>query len=219
MGYVLRTGISFCDVGGRLLFLDTIADRYFCLGLDGEAAFRSLIVRRAPAQGEGAALAGLLRSGLLVETGSDQVPCPFLPPDPPTGSLLDEAGARIRIRDVAAATAALALARRSLRRRGLHATLCRLAERKSEADEVSVRRLGGMVAAFEYTARLARSHDQCLIRSIAAAQLFRRRNLPADLIIGVRLRPFAAHAWVQTGPWLVNDRVDTVNTYTPVLSL
>jgi hypothetical protein len=76
-----------------------------------------------------------------------------------------------------------------------------------------------VAVAFERTARIVRSHDQCLSRSLALARRLAALGLPADLVIGVRLRPFAAHCWVHAGEWLVNDRIDTVRTYTPILSV
>jgi hypothetical protein len=38
-----------------------------------------------------------------------------------------------------------------------------------------------------------------------------------DLVIGVRLAPFSFHAWVQFGDIVLNDEVDTVRPYTPIL--
>lgn len=53
MGYRLRSGISFCDVSGQLLFLDIVADRYFCLQPEAERGFRDLLAERSPAAAPG----------------------------------------------------------------------------------------------------------------------------------------------------------------------
>jgi len=37
----------------------------------------------------------------------------------------------------------------------------------------------------------------CLQRSIAATRLLRAYGVPAELVIGCRLAPFAGHAWVE----------------------
>jgi len=50
-------------------------------------------------------------------------------------------------------------------------------------------------------------------------QIALSRGLAADLVVGVRLNPFAAHSWVQAGSHVLNDRMDSVRTYTPVLVL
>ena len=38
-------------------------------------------------------------------------------------------------------------------------------------------------------------------------------------VIGVSLYPFAAHSWVQCGTALVNDRLDRVRHFTPILTI
>ena|ERR1035438_3455438 len=40
---------------------------------------------------------------------------------------------------------------------------------------------------------------RCLQHSAAAVCLLRLRRVPASLVIGVRTRPFLAHAWVEVG--------------------
>ncbi|MBX9815470.1 MAG: hypothetical protein A4S12_04415 [Proteobacteria bacterium SG_bin5] len=222
MGLALRAGISFCDVSDRLLFLDVVADRYFCLGEKAESAFRKMISRHDLDPGEMRALAGLLRSGILAETDDADVPMAFSPPDNPTASFLDISVQRADVRQVAAALSALAFTRLSLRFGHLHAVLRKLADAKpspSAAPTIAPESMQKVAAAFERTARIVRSHDQCLSRSVAVARRLAALGLPGDLVIGVRLRPFAAHSWVQAGAWLVNDRIDTVRTYTPILSV
>lgn len=222
MGLALRAGISFCDVSDRLMFLDVVADRYFCLGEKAECAFRKMIGRQELDPGEMRALAGLLRSGILKESAGAGIPTAFSPTGNPTASLLDMSVRHVEPRQVAAALSALAFTRLSLRFGRLHAVLRKLAEAKQPPTVVQARApemMQGVAAAFERTARIVRSHDQCLSRSIAMARRLAAMGLPADLVIGVRLRPFAAHSWVQAGAWLVNDRIDTVRTYTPILSV
>jgi transglutaminase-like putative cysteine protease len=38
---------------------------------------------------------------------------------------------------------------------------------------------------------------RCLQKSLVLTELLARRSIPATLVIGVRLDPFAAHAWVE----------------------
>jgi hypothetical protein len=220
MGLVLRSGISFCDAGGRLLFLDVVADRYFCLADATERAFRSMTDGRDHPDRD--ALAGLLRSGMLIETADATTPIPFGAVCAPTASLLDAQLPRCGVLPRAAALSTLALTRLSLRRSTLHAILRRLAETKTASSKAEVsasNAIEEVAAAFAWTARIVRSHDQCLSRSIAVARRLAALGLAGDLVIGVRLRPFAAHSWVQADGRLVNDRIDTVRTYTPILAV
>ena len=76
-----------------------------------------------------------------------------------------------------------------------------------------------IVAAFAASARVLRSHDQCLPRSLALAHAFIRAGLAADLLLAVRLRPFAAHCWVEHDGLIANDRAAHVDSYQPILIL
>ncbi|NKJ43473.1 lasso peptide biosynthesis B2 protein [Novosphingobium sp. SG720] len=222
MGLALRTGISFCDVSDRLLFLDVVADRYFCLGETAEHAFRTMIRRQELNSQEMRALAGLLRSGILVETTGAGVPSAFPPIGNPTASLLDLSLPRADPGQVAAALSALVATRLFLRFGRLQSVLDKLAAAKpppAAMASIVPEAMQAVAVAFEQTARMVRSHDQCLPRSVAVARWLAALGMSADLVIGVRLRPFAAHSWVQAGTWLVNDRIDTVRTYTPILSV
>jgi hypothetical protein len=46
----------------------------------------------------------------------------------------------------------------------------------------------------------------CLQRSIATALLMRRHGIQARLVLGARLVPFKAHAWVEVDRIPVNDK-------------
>jgi hypothetical protein len=50
----------------------------------------------------------------------------------------------------------------------------------------------------------------CLQRSAATACLLKQYGVPAQLVIGARQMPFKAHAWVEVGGRVVNDK-----PYTP----
>jgi len=46
----------------------------------------------------------------------------------------------------------------------------------------------------------------CLQRSAATACLLKRHGVPAQMMIGARRMPFGAHAWVEVGGRVVNDK-------------
>ena len=46
----------------------------------------------------------------------------------------------------------------------------------------------------------------CLQRSAATACLLKRYGVPAQMVIGAQQMPFKAHAWVEVGGRLVNDK-------------
>jgi hypothetical protein len=46
----------------------------------------------------------------------------------------------------------------------------------------------------------------CLQRSAATACLLKRYGIPAQMMIGAQQMPFKAHAWVEVGGYVVNDK-------------
>jgi hypothetical protein len=145
-------------------------------------------------------------------------PPPSLPEA--NGSLLDFAGgARPGPLDVARAGAAVIRARSSLRRRGIAATIEAAARRRATSGPgaCDMNRIGRVAAAFARADLYLSPLDRCLPRSLALARALARRRLSGRLVIGVRLRPFLAHSWVQTGTVALNDRPDVVRTFVPLL--
>ncbi len=53
----------------------------------------------------------------------------------------------------------------------------------------------------------------CLQRSAATACLLRRHGVRAELVIGAQQIPFKAHAWVEVGGHVVNDKPYTPEIY------
>ena len=219
MAYALKPGLSFCHVAGRLIFLDLGADRYFCLSAEAERSLARAIAE-APAEPEDAAiLAGLQHQGML-RTGTAE---PLLRPCPGVcearSSMLD--AHPIPVPPLGTFLAGMALLRAPLRLRlfGLSAAIARLQIKKARLRPARFERerLARSGGAFARLRALATSHDQCLPRSLAVAEQLFTAGVRADLILAVKLQPFAAHAWVQWGDIVVNDRVDAVRDFTPIL--
>jgi len=53
----------------------------------------------------------------------------------------------------------------------------------------------------------------CLQRSAATACLLKRYGVPAQMVIGAQQMPFKAHAWVEVGGRVVNDKPYTPEIY------
>ena len=73
--------------------------------------------------------------------------------------------------------------------------------------------------AYLSTRRLFRFHDLCLGQSIGLFHHLAQRGYCATLVIGVRMGPFSAHAWLQSDDVILNDTVDGVRPYTPIFVL
>jgi hypothetical protein len=216
MEFCLRDGLSFCEVDGRLVFLDIVADRYFCLGRAVENSLRLVIARKKLTPTDEDRLAGLVRHGVLSETnGGGIAPCP--PVAPPVSSMLD--GASLPAGPIAAATLATLASMARLKCLPLRASLKRARAPITDKEDTDQRneRLARIAQAFDHAGRLVSAHDRCLARSVAVARTAWKAGIDVELVLGVALGPFTAHCWVQRGSIVVNDRIDTVLTYTPIL--
>lgn len=217
MGYALRNGLSFCIVDERPVFLDLASDRYFGLEHATGAALVQLADGRLHPGSGAAALETLVERGLLIPIPGGTVPQPCSPPPAPDASLLDAVGVRPSALEHLRATAHLARATMALKRGRLGSFVARIAELKRRGRRRGAARIAPTVAdAYERLALVTAAHDRCLVRSLAVARHLAAAGVNADLVFGVRFRPFAAHCWVQIGRALVNDRVETVRTFTPI---
>ena len=107
---------------------------------------------------------------------------------------------------------------RSRRLRSLLTGLAAVCVREPTLEPISPQALQRLVTLFVklrvwfYTAKAA-----CLLDSLVLASVLRWHNVDARLHIGVALRPFSAHAWVQVGSCVLDDSVANVCEYTPIL--
>jgi len=61
------------------------------------------------------------------------------------------------------------------------------------------------------------AYRRCLFDSLVLSVFLTKRMISCTFVIGVSTKPFAAHAWVQIGECVLNDSVEHVQTYTPIL--
>ncbi|HYX46421.1 MAG TPA: lasso peptide biosynthesis B2 protein [Sphingomicrobium sp.] len=212
----LREQLHWCDCGGRTVFLDVRADRYFCLAGPTNEAFLRLARGRIE-EGDSARLKGLIDRGLLVDDpdcGMIPAPCTAEPASsdliasrrrllPFLGVLVSELRAMWMIRHLAFAdllrTAAAGKAVRP------------------PSDPVRCARM--IAAAAASVALLTGATDRCLVRALAVHWICRRRGLRSSLVFGVRLNPFAAHCWVQVGASVIVGEFEQARLYTPIMVL
>ncbi|WP_157215280.1 lasso peptide biosynthesis B2 protein [Flavisphingomonas formosensis] len=220
MHLALRTGISFCCVDGRLLFLDVIADRYFCLSARAEECFLGLVGTGGRVADRKDALDALISRGMLVEAPT---PVPLRPctlPPLPEESVLDQPLPRGSLRQAVGALGRLTAVQLRLKIAGLARTLTSISVMKARLEPVRGNPdmlLCRTMAGFGRATGVATILDNCLGQSIAIAHDMLARGLGPDVVLGVRLGPFNAHCWVQYENRLVNDRFDMVRTFTPIL--
>lgn len=78
-------------------------------------------------------------------------------------------------------------------------------------------KLHSIIGAFEQARLLRTAADRCLPRSIALVTRLASAGIHSELVIGVRNEPFGAHCWAQHGAVVLNDTVEEVRRYEPIL--
>lgn len=216
MAYMLAPGLHCCDAGGRLIFLDVTADRYFGLDEEREAAVRATL-KAHPGDPPHAAVEALIACGAWRPDVRDATAPVRRAIAIPRESLLDDVPQKAELLGAGRAALAILRTRRRLQREGLAALLAEL-ERLKPPVPSSVEP-GAIAAAFDLSRMLLDSVDQCLPHALALAAALFRAGCAADFVIAVRGRPFRAHSWVQANGVLLNDRLDRVRDFVPILAI
>jgi len=182
-----------------------------------ERALRRIIEGDCPTPKDDELLRPLCGLGLLAPSKSAEAiaPCIAIIPE---RSALDALDTGPRAPTVVRPLFAFLRARSVLHRQGLESALAQVKRTRScprsaaSADEVSRE-----VVAFATLRTWLGPLDRCLPLSLALARRCAPHDPDVRLVFGVKLRPFRAHAWVQHGDTVLNDRVDNVRVFTPVL--
>lgn len=200
-----------------IVFLDAAADAYLCLVQAGA---------QLTLQGDGAVVAHDEASAqTLLEAGlASRAPRPAsraIPAKP----LIDLPGAARRPgpRELAAAMFAARRASRDFRRLGFGQILARAGQgRPIDAADPAASGDAGVLEAAAVFAALRPwlpVGGACLQRSYLLLSHLRRLGLDAAWVIGVRTWPFMAHCWLQSGQVALDDDVERLVAYTPILAV
>ena len=198
-----RPDLTYCVCGERVVFLDIEADRYFCLPPKLNDAFLSSATENANDH----AGAGIFSCRGAARTA-----------DIPTA--MDELAPKKADVPIARAVGAQWLARMRLRRCDFSKVISHERSRQpSSRNRKCEEDLARLYGAFLKIAVWFGDTDQCLARSLAFRMLAFRLGHSPSLVLGVKLDPFVAHCWVQTGSRVENDTLDRVRIFTPILVL
>jgi len=90
--------------------------------------------------------------------------------------------------------------------RRIHAQMARHSPRRGQGESAGATEIEQRVAkAVSLASCFYWRPVPCLQRSVAAARLLRKNEVPAELVIGFRPIPFFSHAWVEVQGRVVND--------------
>ena len=215
MAYQLRNGLSWCEIAHHVLFLDLPEDRYFCLSGTAAEAFRAAAQGGIMDDVQARAVEQLIYLDIIRICDQPDIPPACQIPTPRRAWPADT----LSVRDLAAVIWRYMAARTALLHTGLQAVLTNLSrcKRVDASSDPTCRAIGSVTTAVRMLGWFRSSREHCLPRALAIAHLLAARSVPANLVIGVSLHPFRAHAWVQVDDAVICDDVDIVRLYAPIL--
>jgi hypothetical protein len=194
MAYLnLAAGVSFAIVENRALFLDLSRDRYFALEREAEQAFTRLLKDPAACDAQSSDGRSLLRTGLFQEVAQAAT---FDPPIVCTaeGELPSNIAKHVGAVSIIEAAFLTLRARRAVRRQPLSKIIRHVESGALRAvGENGDERIRGLTAQFRAARAWVPAKRSCLQDSLALTEWLGRRRAPAQLVLGVKLNPFAAH--------------------------
>jgi hypothetical protein len=167
----------------------------------------------------------LLEKGILVIEARDGKHATPTTSEPIAGDLtadgLDDEpriGARLFLRFATAAIRARLLLKYRTFETVVERVRVRGEDARSIERSVSEREVHHLVGAFAtlrpffFTAK-----DACLFDALSLSEFLAGYGVFPHWVFGVQARPFAAHCWLQLGGLVLNDTVDHVKRYTPIM--
>lgn len=210
--WALARDVHMAKVDEDVVFLDVGRDAYFCLaGVSGQI---ELAETRGLALGDPDLAQDLQQAGLIV---SDPQACttPRRCAQTPTESALRWTYPGPRAADVTVATAAMVDVLANYRGRSLKQILA--AVRPSTASGAPTAAALNLVDRFHAWIPFAPVSGKCLLRSFILRRLLERQGMSAAWVFGVATWPFSAHCWLQAGEVVLDDTVERVSRFTPIL--
>ncbi|MFC5437215.1 lasso peptide biosynthesis B2 protein [Rhodanobacter umsongensis] len=219
----LNADISFCELGGRLFFLDIQRDRYFQLSETLERAFLHYLQAPDDARID---ISELTRYNLLTQISTARAQRPReLDIASPGESVLEMPYLERRIpyhamRDVFMTVGTMRWQLKAWRLKpilqGLAAYRSSHARPVANTDPEHTQRLAEAANVFNRVRPYVPIETRCLVDSLSMIRFLAGRGFHAQLVMGVTCDPFSAHAWVQHGPLVLNETVGTVQAHVPI---
>lgn len=206
---VCAPGIHLAKCDGDVVILDVRTDRYAAL----------MDIADALDLGPGGSVrvlgplrAALIEAGILVEGQPDPT---RRSPASPTRDLAPAPSGLSR--EAVRAAAVLTSSALRFRRLSLADLIAPLPVSTMPGETIDPTRLSDLIAAARAAWLWSPLEGQCLQRAFQLRALLRRHGLAVDWVFGVRTWPFAAHCWLQWEDWVLNDRLERVGRFTPIL--
>lgn len=219
----------FCSSDGAHIFLDARSDGYFAYVGDRARLFSEIMTtHRADELSQTARRLAdhLVGKGLLLSppaTGRPLMACTALRPN---ASRFEHACLLAGSTDAAEWSPMLVALVRSWTLKRLHSlrgTISGARHWKSgvaSGQAKSLDEVAGLTAQFLALAPfLFTTKDACLFRSLFLMRFLAEHQIAATWTFGVRLAPFGAHCWIEYDGAVLNDHLEHVAGFTPILAI
>lgn len=226
--YFLPRHVHFCQRGDDLIFLDLKQDDYTLINGASAATLKALAPSGrldAPRPEAADALQELLAGGLLVTDRSQGKSIRPTRAEVATTPLIDpESMPRPRLRAshfvkfIAACTTAAARLRWQPIGNTVKAVQIRKA-RHGAGNSFDIDSARELTAVFQTLRGLFPRDYLCLFDSLALLEFLARYRIHPTWVFAVRLEPWGAHCWVQHGPCIFNEDVETAAGFTPIMTV
>lgn len=230
--YALSEDVFACVTANRIVFLDLRRNRYLCLRKEDSVAVRRPLgfqrwkaQNRSPSDGSDScgptqrALSALLDQGLIepaANIGDPEIIQINIPTVSATLSSLHPETC-YPPRYIRQFVVASLVASWSLKLHSMQQTVNRVKCRKRKARLHRTGELEELLAVFERLRPLYGKRYVCLYDSLALLEFLARHGHFADWVFGVKADPFGAHCWLQYRDQVLNDSVDYVRNFTPIM--
>jgi hypothetical protein len=218
----LNADISFCELDGRLFFLDIQRDRYFQLSGALERSFLNYLEAPDDARAD---VGELVKHHLLLQTTAATYDSFVANIALPGQSVLETpcSDRRIALDMVRDVFLIVAMMRWQLKVRRLKPILQALGDYRDNRtspladDQAELRqRLSEAATTFNRVRPYVPIETCCLIDSLSMVRFLAKRGLHAHLVMGVACDPFSAHAWVQHGSLVLNETLGMAQAHVPI---
>jgi len=196
---------------GMALRVGEIPVRHESTGVDREAV--------------AAVLSLLTEKGILTTHSEGKAASPE-PSEPLRGEIFVESfdeQPRVRVGRFISFVAAALRARLLLKHRTFESVIARVRRRvinHASHDPSAEHSVQELVATFAFLRPyFFTAKDACLFDALALSEYLATYRVYPRWVFGVQARPFAAHCWLQLNGIVLNDTVDHVRRYTPIMSV
>jgi len=201
-----------------LVLLHVTADAYHCV--PGAAGEIRLLDDGWGLDIADAAVRADLAAAALIEPACrrDQLPARKRV-TPPGRSALRSLHEPPRATDIVDILAALADLAHGYWRRPFHRIVEQVRVRERRGDRLASDEIVALADRFHRWIPYTPVSGKCLLRSYMLRGFLRRHGQQVDWVFGVRTWPFQAHCWLQAGDLVLDDEVERVSAYAPILVL